>query len=140
MNEKQLGFLDEPNNVQKGKSITDIIMSAFVGGNADLFPQILSLHVPNGSKIADVTFGKGIFWKNVNLNNYNLFPSDISTGFDCRELPYQNESFDAVILDPPYMEGLLRNNKDHKAGKGKYSSFREYYSNPKRILNSGLHS
>jgi DNA modification methylase len=27
------------------------------------------------------------------------------------------------------MEGLLRNNKDHKAGSNSHSSFREYYSN-----------
>lgn len=27
------------------------------------------------------------------------------------------------------MEGLLRNNKNHKAGIGKFSAFRDYYSN-----------
>lgn len=114
---------------QGGISTTDVVMTAFVEGNADVFPRILALHVPDGSKIADVTFGTGVFWKNVDLSKYELLPSDISSGVDCRDLPYKNESLDALVLDPPYMEGLLRTNKNHKAGGGTFSAFREYYSN-----------
>jgi tRNA G10 N-methylase Trm11 len=65
----------------------------------------------------------------VDLSKYELVPSDIATGIDCRALPYDAGSFDALVLDPPYMEGLLRNNKDHKAGSGSFAAFREYYSN-----------
>ena len=121
----------KPSNrrTQGGISTTDVVMSAFVGGNADIFPEILELHVPLGAKIADVTYGSGVFWKNVDLTKYTMVPSDIANGIDCRALPYDAESFDALVLDPPYMEGLLRNNKDHKAGGGAFSAFREYYSN-----------
>ena len=104
-------------------------MSAFVGGNADIFPKILSLHVPEGSLIADVTYGKGVFWKNVDTSKYRLKASDIATGVDCRALPYGDGSFDAVVLDPPYMEGLLRSQPQHKAGSGSYAAFRKHYSN-----------
>lgn len=104
-------------------------MSAFVGNNADIFPEILELHVPDGAKIADVTYGKGVFWRKVDLSKYTLIPSDLADGIDCRNLPYESESLDAIVIDPPYMEGLLRNNKDHKAGGGSHSAFREYYSN-----------
>ncbi|MDR1325691.1 MAG: hypothetical protein LBK00_06615 [Treponema sp.] len=114
---------------QGGICTTDVTMSAFVAGNAEVFPKILELHVPIGSKVADVTYGSGIFWKNVDLSKYKLFPSDIADGIDCRSLPYEDESFDALVLDPPYMEGLLRNNVEHKAGTSTYSPFREYYSN-----------
>jgi len=114
---------------QGGISTTDVVMSAFIGSNADIFPQILKLHVPDGAKIADVTYGNGVFWKNVDLSRYELIPSDIATGVDCRALPYAAESFDAIVLDPPYMEGLLRPKKEHKAGAGTYCAFREYYSN-----------
>lgn len=134
MSVKQLDFLeqkkiDSKKRVQGGISTTDVIMSASVNGNSDIFPQLLSLHVPEGSKIADVTYGNGVFWRNVDLSKYKLAKSDIATGVDCRKLPYENESFDALVLDPPYMEGLLRNNKEHKAGNGSFSAFREYYSN-----------
>lgn len=115
--------------VQSGIATSDVVMSAFVSGNAEVFPQILSLHVPAGSLIADVTFGGGVFWRNVNLENYNLLATDISDGVDCRNLPYEDDSLDAIVIDPPYMEGLLRNNGAHKAGAGSHASFRNYYSN-----------
>ncbi|NOH01488.1 MAG: site-specific DNA-methyltransferase [Chloroflexi bacterium] len=134
---KQLDFFGEKKRVQGGRATTNVVMSAFVGGNAEVFPQILSLHVPEGSKIADVTYGNGVFWRNVDLSKYTLVPSDIADGVDCRALPYTNKSFDAVVLDPPYMEGLLRNNQKHKAGNGKFSSFRKYYSNGDET-NNGL--
>lgn len=115
--------------VQGGVSTTDVVMSAFMSGNADVFPQILKLHVPEGSKIADVTYGGGVFWRNVDLSRYKLIPSDIGSGVDCRSLPYEAASLDALVLDPPYMEGLLRGNQDHKAGGGTHKAFRAYYSN-----------
>lgn len=122
---------------QGGIVTSDVIMSAFVSGNAEVFPKILELHVPDGAKIADVTYGSGVFWKNVNLDRYELISSDIATGIDCRQLPYENESFDAIVIDPPYMEGLLRSKKEHKAGIGSYSNFREYYSNGDEVNNNG---
>ena len=104
-------------------------MSAHAGQNADLFPQILKLHVSEGSTVADVTFGSGVFWKKVDRSKYELLATDISMGVDCRKLPYSVSSLDALVLDPPYMEGLLRSNQQHKAGNGSFSAFRKYYSN-----------
>ena len=115
--------------MQGGVATTDLIMSASVGGNAAVFPQILALHIPKGARIADVTYGNGVFWRGVEATEYNLVTSDIATGIDCRALPYEAASFDAVVLDPPYMEGLLRNNGAHKAGNGTFAAFREYYAN-----------
>lgn len=115
--------------VQGGVSTTDVVLSAFVTGNAEIFPEILQLHVAEGSKIADVTYGNGVFWKNVDVSKYELLPTDIADGIDCRSLPYDNASLDVVVLDPPYMEGLLRTKTEHKAGGGSFSAFREYYSN-----------
>ncbi len=130
---RQLELIEKPKDTKKrsqgGISTTDVIMSAYIEGNADVFPKILALHVPEGARIADVTYGSGVFWRNVDLSKYELVPSDIATGIDCRALPYDAGSFDALVLDPPYMEGLLRNNKDHKAGSGSFAAFREYYSN-----------
>lgn len=115
--------------VQGGVATSDVIMSAHVGGNAEVFPQILNLHVPDGALIADVTFGNGVFWRNVDLCRYQVLATDIADGVDCRNLPYEDESLDAWVCDPPYMEGLLRNNVDHKAGTGSHAAFRAYYSN-----------
>lgn len=122
---------------QGGVATSNVAMSAHISGNAEVFPQILDLHVPDGAKIADVTYGTGVFWKKVDLTRYELLPSDIANGIDCRALPYENESLDAIVIDPPYMEGLLRTKKDHKAGSGSHSAFREYYSNGDEVNHDG---
>jgi len=115
--------------IQNGVTTSNVVTSVFVGGNADAFPQILDLHVSPGSKIADVTWGKGVFWKKVPEGLYELHASDIADGVDCRALPYEDESFDVLVLDPPYMEGLFRKQTGHMAGSGSHAAFRENYSN-----------
>lgn len=114
---------------QGGIATTEVVFSSHQSSNAEVFPQVLKLHVPEGAKIADVTFGKGVFWRNVDLSKYELLATDLADGVDCRALPYEDASLDALVLDPPYMEGLLRANKQHVAGAGTYGVFRDYYSN-----------
>lgn len=114
-----------------GESTSDLILSAHLGSNADLFPQILELHVPRGSTVADVTYGKGVFWRNVDDDDYHVIASDIATNVDCRDLPYEDEEIDCVVLDPPYMEGFYRNDEKTLAGAGTYNAFRDYYSDGK---------
>jgi len=112
-----------------GVTTSDVLMTTHIGGNADIFPAILDLHVPAGSVVADVTWGNGVFWSKVTPGKYDVRPTDVKTGVDCRKLPYTRESIDCVVLDPPYMEGLYRRDKSHLAGSGSHSAFREAYSN-----------
>ncbi len=114
--------------VQGGITTSNVVVSAHVGGNAEVFPHILALHVPEGSTVADVTWGKGVFWQNVPSGRYILKASDISIGVDCRALPYADGSIDCVVLDPPYMEGLFRRSREHMAGSGSHKAFRQNYS------------
>lgn len=106
-----------------------MVVSAHVGTNADVFPEVLRLHVPLGARIADVTYGKGVFWRNANQGNYDLLATDIATGVDCRALPYHDGTLDAVVFDPPYMEGFFRRGRTTKAGTGSHNTFRDHYSN-----------
>lgn len=122
--------------IQGGVSTSDVLVSAHIGINTDLFPQILALHVPPGAVVADVTYGKGIFWKKVPRGLYKLKATDIGTGADCRDLPYPDGSIDCVVLDPPYMEGLHRQTTSHMAGWGSHVAFRNAYSNGKPQENS----
>lgn len=137
-NAANLGFLFDFSKEEKGPSArkrpdgiatSDLVFSAYVGNNAEIFPKVLELHVRKGASIADVTYGKGVFWKNVDVGNYRLFPSDIADGVDCRNLPYEDGSFDAVVFDPPYMEGFYRMGNTIKAGDGTHKAFRNHYSN-----------
>ena len=136
MNEQttQYNLLDNSSSssnkrIQGGVSTSDLVMSAYVDINENIFPHVLELHVPKGSKIADVTWGRGVFWKKVPKEDYEVLATDIATGVDCRKLPYESESLDCIVLDPPYMEGFYRKQNDHKAGSGTHSAFSSAYSN-----------
>lgn len=98
---------------------TDPILTCLAGSNADLFPVALRMYVKPGARIADVTYGKGVFWRNVPASEYDLHASDIMTGTDCRRLPHEDNTFDAVVLDPPYMNG----------GSGVKASINKCYNN-----------
>ena len=89
--------------VKNGKPTNDLILSAYNEGNGKVFPRILELYVAPGSIIADVTYGKGVFWKHIAENKYDLRATDIQGGTDCRKLPYGDKEIDCVVLDPPYM-------------------------------------
>lgn len=92
----------------------DVVLSAHVGTNDDIFPEVLDLHVEPGASIADVTYGEGVFWRQVSSKKYDLTATDIdpsrspnsTDGVDCRDLPYEDASFDCLVLDPPYAEGF----------------------------------
>lgn len=123
--------------VAGGISTSDVVLSSHLGGNAELFPKILALHVPKGSTVADVTWGKGVFWADVPTTSYKVLATDLKTGTDCRKLPYADGSIDALVLDPPYMEGLFRKSTDHMAGGGSHAAFRENYSNGEATAEGG---
>jgi len=101
----------------------ELITTAKVGDNSDIFPGILKLYAKPECTIADVTYGKGVFWKKVDKTLYNLLLSDILIGVDYNNLPYHNNLIDVLILDPPYM--------GHSGGKN-YSPARNYNVNIKK--------
>lgn len=115
--------------VQRGVATSDVIVSSHHGDNSGIFPQILDLHVPKGSKVADLTYGRGVFWKNVNLEHYDLMASDLKLGTSWTNLPHDTDSLDAIVFDPPYMEGLYRKTKEAMAGSGTHRAFQDAYSN-----------
>lgn len=113
---------------QSGRATSDVVLSAHVGDNSDVFPELMSIHVAEGSCVADLTFGKGVFWRNIPKEKYQLFPTDIKYGQCWSKVDYDTASMDAVIFDPPYMEGLYRKNKSELAGSGTHSAFQDFYS------------
>lgn len=86
-----------------GEPTNDLVFSAHMGTNDEVFPFVLSLYVEPGSTVADVTYGKGVFWRKIPHDAYKLLPSDLTSGVDCRNLPYQDSSVSCVVFDPPYM-------------------------------------
>ena len=118
----------------RGEATNQLVFSAHVGTNDAIFPHVLELYLAPGSLVADATFGKGVFWRNVPEGLYRVLPTDLATGVDCRSLPYENETLDGLVFDPPYMhtpggsahashqnyEGYYRNNITGNQTKLKY--------------------
>jgi len=118
--------------VNTGDSTNDLVFSACMDNNDNVFPNILALYVAPGSIIADVTYGKGVFWKKVDVSKYSLLASDLRTeglldncvgGIDSRKLSYHDQYLDALVFDPPYMHtpgGTAHNG---------HQNFENYYAN-----------
>jgi DNA modification methylase len=116
-----------------GTPTNDLVLSSYVGGNEEVFPNILALYVKPGSIVADITYGKGVFWKRVPKGLYEILPTDISNGVDCRHLPYEDNSIDCVVFDPPYM---------HSPGgtaHANHQNFEAYYRNNQAVSNEKYH-
>ncbi len=89
--------------VRNGDATNNLILSAYADGNDRIFPRVLDLYVAPGSVVADVTYGKGVFWRNIAPDQYDVRATDILNDVDCRSLPYRDGEVDCVVLDPPYM-------------------------------------
>lgn len=94
-----------------GASTNDLIFSSSVGSNDEVFPSILKLFVKENGLIADVTYGKGVFWRHIHNGQYRVIRSDIKLltspkgqlCSDSRFLSIKSNSLDAIVFDPPYM-------------------------------------
>lgn len=79
------------------------------------------MYVPVGSVIVDPTYGRGVFYKNVDLRRHTTVFTDLGSGGPRLEaLPYENDSADAFVLDPPYLNG----------GVAPKTSLNKCYKNP----------
>lgn len=97
------------------------VVASYVGNNTDVMAHILRIYFRKPSRIADVTYGKGSFWRRqvaervvqvvqihesrtvaVVTGRHVVYASDLATGTDARNLPYNDGQLDAVINDFPY--------------------------------------
>lgn len=87
---------------------------SWTDSNPDALAHILAMYADPGARVADVTFGKGAFWKGNHGARVNLTASDlVSDGIDATNLPYPDASFDMVVFDPPYRYVETRSTPSH---------------------------
>jgi DNA modification methylase len=97
----------------------DSVFSSMVGDNSVLISRVAKLYLKPGDVVADTTYGKGVFWRKVDIGIFSFFPSDLLTcenKYDFRNLPYPDGKFDALIFDPPYCHnpGKMMVNDNYK--------------------------
>lgn len=75
------------------------------GNNSDLIAEVAKLYAQGDPKIADLTYGKGVFWRQ--CPDLRVFGSDLLTvpkrPHSFTDLPYRDATFDIAVLDPPYI-------------------------------------
>lgn len=92
------------------------VTSAISGTNAELIESVAKLWIAPGDRVVDVTVGRGVFWKN--LPDQVVEKTDLALdGTDCRKLPYEDQSVDVLVFDPPYQP--LHGKPERKFGVGK---------------------
>lgn len=82
--------------------VEEIIYTVHHGCNSKLIKNAVTLYFKKGSRIADVTYGRGVFWKDIDKSQYEIVGTDIMMGVDFRQLSYQDNAFDNGAIDPPY--------------------------------------
>jgi len=117
------------------------VVTSYMGDSSVVMDAIATLFFEDGFIVADVTYGKGVFWKNIDTSRFTFLPSDLFSGDvpaeDGTSLPYDDFSLDVVVIDPPYKQGSgcpmtidgYNNNKRKKHGMeavlGLYRDFME---------------
>jgi hypothetical protein len=82
------------------RAVGPMPQSFVLGDNSALIASIAPLYL-TGS-VLDVTYGRGVWWRRfspASLGKHDL----VLDGVDFRALPDEDESWDAVCFDPPYI-------------------------------------
>lgn len=85
---------------------TEQVFSCYRGSPDELIAHIAHLYLHKGMRVADVTYGDGLFWRRLDTSMYDFHPSDIATTErkeDFRKLKYATNSFDVMVFDPPFL-------------------------------------
>ncbi len=78
----------------------------------EVIASILEVEFPDIETVADLTWGKGAFWKDTNsvhvigLDRKPRYGAQV--GADARHVPLVNEAVDVVIFDPPHQHGVSK--------------------------------
>jgi hypothetical protein len=137
-------------NMEITEKVKQFVYTSTKSNNDELIKNAAIIYLKDGQKIADVTWGKGVFWKKIDLNKYDFHKSDLittpETQYDFRHLPYKDNDFDHVVFDPPYVHNPGRlivdaNYQNAATTKGMYHKdiinlYREGMIEANRILKS----
>lgn len=84
------------------------IITSINYSQTDIIQNIIQLYIPQGKIDADVTYSKGIFYKDGVIAEpqykFDIAPQNGDTiQADCRNLPLADNSINSLIFDPPFL-------------------------------------
>lgn len=82
--------------------------SAVKGDNSDLMKHVIDFYASQDNIIVDVTYGKGVFWRKIDLEQFQFYAYDLHPAKGVNKgnftrIKHDDASVDIVVLDPPYM-------------------------------------
>jgi hypothetical protein len=92
------------------------VYSTILGNSSKAMCDIARMYIPDGALVADLTINRGVFWRK--LPQVNVVGSDLARFpqarviCDLTETPYRSETFDVVVLDPPYANSSTTKRSD----------------------------
>lgn len=102
----------------------------------EIITNIIKLHCKTDIEI-DPCYSKGYFYKGMVVPpkyKFDIAPGEGVQYGDCRKLPFQNDYFNTIMFDPPFLattgKSLNQNNDNNKINKrfGVYSNEKELYA------------
>jgi hypothetical protein len=86
------------------------VVAGHIDSNSALIADAARLYIPDGALVLDATYGKGVFWKDVDRTRFYLVTNDkfvpeANHHHDFRNLTFRDDFWDIVVLDPPYKSG-----------------------------------
>ena len=99
----------------------------------DVIDAIFAVHFPGPVEIADLTWGKGAFWR-APLSEQVLYQLDKNPRYgagyaDCRAVPLPDDIVDVVVFDPPHQHGQSKTTTlKHQADYGRAANQAEIHA------------
>lgn len=113
-----LGEQNGPRTPQAVQSVT-IYRATEWANNSEMIKEVASLGYIEGA-VLDCTFGKGNFWKLYQPEDFTAcdlveHKSPIGYSVDFTKMPFEDDSFDTVVLDGPYKLNGTPSEKEDEA-------------------------
>lgn len=97
------------------QKICEKIIKTISYEQTEILQDILDLYCPDGFEL-DPTYSKGNFYKNGVLEpkyKYDINPqSELVQKADCRNLPFEDNTIENIIFDPPFIAGIQNKSDD----------------------------
>ena len=74
--EEAVRRLDGNGRIEAAWADGEPVYTCVQGTNADLIAAVARLYLKKGDRLADITFGRGVFWQKLNLSDYLFYKSD----------------------------------------------------------------
>lgn len=106
--------------------------------NSEILKSILKLHCAGQRVECDVTYSRGVFYANNDIEQptlkFDLFPQTSDTiQADCRNLPLEDNAVSVMVFDPPFVIGKGPSMREYRKGQNIIANRFSYFESPTEL-------